>query len=71
MRHTFAVLASLLVLLAAPLAQACPVCAQRAESGGPMRYIALGCLVFMPWALAIIAGLYIRRGLRQAEETAE
>ncbi len=58
----FAVLAWLLPRLA----EACPACAGRGP-GGPSRIIALGIMILLPFAIAVIVFRLIRRANAQAK----
>ena len=64
-RHAFAAAAVLVISLFATAASACPVCAQRSDSG-TLGTVALGVFILMPWCVALVVGWTIRRGVRSA-----
>ncbi len=62
MRALVSTALALAAALAADVALACPVCAQRQDQG-PLGKVALGALIVSPWIAAAAVGWWIRRGI--------
>ena len=64
LRAAWSLLAATATVLAADVALACPVCAQREEPGS-LQWFALGALVVLPWFVVGGAAWWMKRNMQQ------